>query len=150
MNLIFLDVDGVLNSAKDKFSIELKSKSHMHHLKRVVVEGNASVVISSSWRMSGSLYETLVTKLKNRKIQVIGKTPICGKRGAEIKIWLSLAKKCYMDIDNFVILDDEVHDIQETELINHLVKTDMTIGLQKEDADKAIAILKDKTDIKPV
>ena len=64
MNLIFLDVDGVINSIKHL--IEVYNETHKPHsgysypfdpnclenLKRLVSETNSSLVISSTWRHS--------------------------------------------------------------------------------------------------
>ena len=51
MKVIFLDVDGVLNSAQDGYSIRLKTDSHLKLLQYIVKETGAKIVLSSSWRI---------------------------------------------------------------------------------------------------
>ena len=41
--IIFLDVDGVLNSARDGFSIDLETDIHLKLLKQLVKETNANI-----------------------------------------------------------------------------------------------------------
>lgn len=50
MKVIFLDVDGVLNSAQDGYSIRLKTDSHLKLLQYIVKETGAKIVLSSYYR----------------------------------------------------------------------------------------------------
>lgn len=51
MKIIFLDVDGVLNSVQDGYSIRLRTDSHLKLLQHIVKETGAKIVLSSSWRI---------------------------------------------------------------------------------------------------
>ena len=135
MKVIFLDIDGVLNSIQDKFSWTIETDIHFIRLKRIVEKTGAQIVLSSSWRMGNSGRDIVHKRLQQFSMDFIDVTPIFNgqHRGREIADWLSRH-----EVESFVILDDE-GDMDE--LVNHLVKTDMNIGLQDGDVDKAINLL---------
>ena len=155
--VVFLDVDGVLNSVDDFSSTSPGEISKMtcevfdrplRLLKQIIDETDATVVISSSWRLTLSrkeefsikklsLYDKLILKLNEYRIVPIGITPIFEgeKRGDEIRAWL----KIHPDIINFVILDDD-NDMCEFTKTN-LVQTTYEYGLREEHVKKAIEIL---------
>jgi len=137
MKIIFLDVDGVLNSVQDRFSWTIESDKHLILLACIVRRTNAKIVVSSSWR-NCSLLDTLKKRLNDFSMSIYDKTCCSehGIRGLEIKEWLDN----HNDIESFVILDDEAFDIKE-HFPNNFVQTSMKVGLQKEDAEKCIAIL---------
>ena len=139
MKIIFLDVDGVLNSYKDRFSYILETDYHLELLQRLVEQTGAKLVLSSSWRLGERIDDTLATRLKDFNMKTIGSTPclIDSCRGDEIREWMD---KCKEEIESFVILDDE-SDMAEFTKTN-LVKTNARIGLQEEDILKCIEILK--------
>ena len=139
--IIFLDVDGVLNSAQDGFSVNLETDNHLKLLEQLVKETGADIVLSSSWRMSFgcsfSLSNTLISRLKEHGLSILDITPERedGDRGLEIKEWLDKNPT-----KNILILDDEDFDIANI-FPNNFVKTNNEIGLQKEDVEKGIKIL---------
>lgn len=135
MKIIFLDVDGVLNSEQDLFSWTIESDKYLILLACIVRRTNAKIVISSSWRNCG-LLDTLKKRLNDFSMSIYDKTKDIGERGLEIKDWLD----SHSDVESFVILDDEDFDIQDY-FPDNFVQTSMKIGLQKEDAEKCIAIL---------
>jgi len=137
MKIIFLDVDGVLNSEQDRFSWTIESDKHLILLACIVRRTDAKIVVSSSWR-NCSLLDTLKKRLNDFSMSVFDVTGYNknGIRGLEIKEWLDN----HNDIESFVILDDEVFDIKE-HFPNNFVQTSMEVGLQKEDVEKCIAIL---------
>ena len=51
MGVIFLDIDGVLNSKQDRFSWDIETDIHFIRLKRIVEKTGAQIVLSSSWRI---------------------------------------------------------------------------------------------------
>lgn len=137
MKIIFLDVDGVLNSEQDRFSWTIESDKHLILLACIVRRTDAKIVVSSSWRNCG-LLDTLKTRLNDFSMSIYDKTCYSehGIRGLEIKEWLDN----HSDVESFVILDDEYFDIKSY-FPNNLVKTNTKVGLQKEDVEKCIAIL---------
>ena len=155
--ILFLDIDGVLNSFRFShneerygFADELVEK-----LRKILDKTNAGVVISSSWRKHED-YEpfepmmnwrdVLTRKLgfKMRSDWLLGETPNSdsGKRGLEILAWFDLQPKSFnKNAKNFCIIDDEVGDILPFICKRLIIKVDMRVGLTDEDAEKAIKIL---------
>lgn len=166
MKVIFLDVDGVLNSTEDMMAylertgkksaglyeeVELRA---LKLLKEIVDKTGAEIVVSSSWRYGWTnkhleLGGELLTKLKDRLgdvgLRIIGTTPIlhCTDRGDEIRDWLER----HPEVESFVILDDDSDMCEFTE--TNLVKTTNSRGLREEHVIKAIEIL-NKTEDKNV
>ena len=150
MNIIFLDVDGVLNSRNKLIEIYNKTqKPHsgnnfpfdekcLENLKKLVEETNAKIVITSTWRKYESNMNILITKFKTYDLDkhVIGYTPILDtKREEEIIEYLN-------NLDNninFVIIDD-IRDMGK--LNDKLVVTSPQTGFTEENMKIAIKILK--------
>jgi len=160
MKVIFLDIDGVLNSEASMRDLGIRNRfndnphpMHIKWLNKIIEETGAKVVISSTWRTSGnSLMFNRFLNLLGFKGDVIDKTPdLDTYRGTEIKSWLlSHADKIkkykhsqwYSNkepVESFVILDDN-NDMLELSATN-LVLIDGGDGLQEEHARKAIEIL---------
>lgn len=152
MKIIFLDIDGVLNSANwmlreqesgrdpqwslfNNFDLEAIAV-----LNEVVEKTQAKVVISSSWRIIHPL-EHIVALLKKHdfKGEVIGKTPsrteIHHKRGNEIQEWLD----AHPEAQQFVIIDD---DSDMEHLMPKLVQTTWQDGLKAHHTPKILEQLK--------
>ena len=151
MNIIFLDVDHVLNSTRKLIEVYKKThKSHsgysypfdeicMENLRILVLNTNSRLVITSVWRKEQEGKTILLNELGKYDLDkyVIGYTPILnGKsRGEEIASFLSKLQ-CEA---NFVILDD---DSDMGELLPFLIKTDGKVGLTYENVKEAIIKLK--------
>lgn len=157
MKVIFLDVDGVLNSEVsreqernnfDNWMEHEVSEMHVNNLKKIVDATGAQIVLSSSWRFDhpkatgrdfivDPLMKVLDRKLKAVGLDIIDVTPdLRGKiRGAEIQDWLDR----HSEVERFVILDDDVDmkDEQKPFFVNTTFKN----GLTDELANKAIEIL---------
>lgn len=130
-NIIFLDIDGVLNSDKYFDSIDNKEcmnlvdrlmldidMSKVKLLLEVINKTNAKIVITSSWRRM-KLYPYIKERLISMGLPVVGETLfIEGRRGEEIKSYLLENR-----VSNYCIIDDEVFkDYKELE--DYLVVTD--------------------------
>lgn len=138
MKIIFLDVDGVLNSVQDRFSTKLETRKHILFLRHIVNKTDAEIVLSSSWRICG-LLPKLCRILREYNLRISDITPYIldrASRGREIRAWLD----DHTGVESFVILDDEDFDIVNM-FPDNIVKTNSEVGLQKEDAEKCIAIL---------
>ena len=146
MNIIFLDVDGVLNSVKHlKEEYEKNRRPYsgfeypfdsdcLNNLKYLVEETNSYLVITSTWRKFDIGKSILLNELKKYGLdkRVIGYTDILNtKRGEEIKAYLSKLK----DKVNFIILDDD-SDFEELE--EYLIKTNYKDGLTKDSIEDGI------------
>ena len=126
MKVIFLDVDGVLNS--DEYFEKTKGLNlqeiyqdidveKIKLLKKAVDETGAKVVLTSSWRYTKNAIK-LKELLKEYEIFVDTTPFIENKRGLEIKKWLLDNQ----NVDDFVILDDEIFDSFDEDLLEKLIK----------------------------
>lgn len=129
MKVIFLDIDGVLNSdiwykkqaAQKKASMNLNDhldKEAIRLLNKIITQTNANVVLSSTWRKHYALEEIqAIFDNKGFLGHIIAKTPdLVGMneyftRGNEILKWCkeneALLGKKYVDFKEYVILDDK-------------------------------------------
>jgi hypothetical protein len=154
MKVLFLDIDGVLNSHSFwKRRVELAHSMDdkidplaVQRLNRLTDETGAKIVVSSTWRLPyvwSNQFDMLATNIKNIGItaEVIGMTPDHKKsygRGGEIQAWMTKAWEDGLNIESFVIIDD---DSDMDHLLPFLVKTTFTDGLQEEHIESAIKIL---------
>lgn len=148
MKVIFLDIDGVLNSTRSYlafkgyphgFDKEQRAKFDevaIELVKRLIRVSGAKVVLSSSWR---HIHE-IDAVAKGLDIEIIDRTPSStdGFRGREILVWLD--KNQDKGITHYVILDDET-DFTDEQTENHLVRTDENVGFGYKDYEKAGKIL---------
>lgn len=128
MKVIFLDVDGVLNS--DSYiekqlnnpnkGIESEiDVATIKLLKKAIDATNARIVLASSWRRVRKC-EALEKLFMQYGILLKEKTPyIHGERGLEIKQYL----KEHENIDQYLILDDDVFESFDDELMENLILT---------------------------
>jgi len=144
--IIFLDIDGVLNTPKNMMDaiekgifpkgnipMQTVSKDCVRRLRNIVEITDAKIVISSTWRMTMNAVWRAFAWCGWDNPPIIGKTGVGNSRGMEIEDWL---KK--HPVKNFVIIDDDDSDIHQKE---HLVQTQNEIGLTDEDCQLAINIL---------
>ena len=160
MNIIFLDIDGVLNgynSTSDQFW-KIIRKLHLYKflckfydrmginlfklflLKLLVKKTNSKIVLSSSlrsqWKLPiekcSSTMKSLKRKLKLLHMDIFDITPkIYGaSRGEEIQQWLQ-----ENEVKNFVILDDELFNFDEYFSQNLILtsKNGIIMGYSEED-----------------
>jgi hypothetical protein len=149
--VIFLDIDGVLNSRA--WWRRRPSKEHRPHneldpeavarVQRLVDETGASIVISSTWRL---LYKRLVLQsllsAKGLRTRISGVTPALrsGPRGLEIQRWLDTANlmpEAHRP-QSIVILDD---DSDMEHLAPWHVKTHIDRGLTDWEVERAKEVL---------
>ena len=152
MKVIFLDIDGVLNSIA--FDRERTSEqgnideTRLPLLKQILDETGALIVLSSSWRKhwdkEPSLCDNLGAEINSifaiYDIAIYDKTPQLqsNDRAEEIRLWLSQNEM----VKNFAILDD-ISFGWGSDLQEHLVKTNCRIGRGLEDrhVQKAISVI---------
>lgn len=111
MNLVFLDIDGVLNNLGSVLGLGNPSKHFdpvsVALVDRLCREGNASIVISSSWRRGKPKpLADEIAKAGGRALvdRIIGETPYLGRRRGEEVLQFLLE---WEGSGNFVILDDD-------------------------------------------
>ena len=154
MKVIFVDVDGVLNSddfidsVKGSQDIDIKT---IRLLKNAVNETGAKIVMATSFRYTKSFLKVQEMLLQNGIL--FDKTPfIDNERGKEIKQYLAEHK----DIEDYILLDDVIFPDFDDELLEHLIKMDDTNsrgigkGLQEKDVEEIIRRFGRKKDFKDI
>ena len=151
MKVIFLDMDGVLNSDEyfDKIKgLDIKGIEYdvdiekVKLLKEAIKATGAKVVVTASARYA--LVGKLLIQLLHEQQILVDLTPyLNNKRGIEIKQWLSE----HPETEDFVILDDEIFDSYDEELMKKLIKIsngngiNFGEGLKPKDIEQVIARL---------
>lgn len=154
MKVIFVDVDGVLNSddfidsVKGSQDIDIKT---IRLLKNAVNETGAKIVMDTSFRYTKSFLKVQEMLLQNGIL--FDKTPfIDNERGKEIKQYLAEHKY----IEDYILLDDVIFPDFDDELLEHLIKMDDTNsrgigkGLQEKDVEEIIRRFGRKKDFKDI
>ena len=113
MRVIFLDVDGVLNSTKTikKFGFDFIDPFLVALVARIVRETEAKIVLSSTWRLESKDKELVDQALAQHGLELIGQTPHIQRpfeegnwvrRHEEIQAWLD-----ENPTSKFAIIDDD-------------------------------------------
>ena len=164
MKIIFLDIDGVLNTKnymiknhervlrfysdyreryKNNFKLHVDrlmldiDYEKLNILRDIVEKKNAKIVIISSWKSLG-VYDEVAKRLIEMGIPIIDKTDdgIDG-RGHGIYRYLNTH-----NVIDYVILDDDIFSDYDENLLRHLVKTSFyTDGLTDKHAKKLIKMM---------
>ncbi|WP_166237763.1 HAD domain-containing protein [Paenibacillus turpanensis] len=158
MRIIFLDIDGVINTVRnlqfqgagadtrpDQIRLD---PLPLLSLKEMIEVTNAYIVVTSSWRKkreTSRLWKVFMKAMEEAGLQsrVIGVTPELDKpeesaeRWQEIQLWLEQNKR--LKIKGIVILDDQesMGDYTKT----HFVHCDPYDGLTKPLMKKAVQVL---------
>lgn len=155
MRIIFLDIDGVLNSWASFYKITTKKLQLLNDL---IEQTGAKIVISSSWRIGSNNVKEFLDKNFSKSIfrldtfkditnqecisnifynNTIDLIDTFGpSRGDEIKRWLDNHSD---DVESYVILDDDTDVLDEQ--LEHLVQTDTYFGLTDREIHLATLIL---------
>ncbi len=162
LNVVFLDIDGVLNSNFwfENNEIELSNGTlidieKVKLLSFLIKKTNAKIILHSGWRFWFDCNlkplrveaEKLVDMLKSEGIKIDGVTPDLTTeeirktkkfslvKAEEILLWLSE----HENVQNWVVIDDL--DLNNKEIEKLQIKTDPTLGLTTDDIKKAERIL---------
>lgn len=152
LRLIFLDIDGVLNSERNIRKLQMEQLPYrdeygplfdpeaVDNLRQIIDNTGAKIVITSSWRYLFGFVELKEIWEKRRlpgKLHGITSMVSFGTRGDEIQEYLQGAiGSCAND---YVILDDECDF--EGQLLEHYVKVNPQKGITDCNAMEAIDIL---------
>lgn len=144
MKIVFLDIDGVLNSTRTcvahggyPFDFDEKDMAQFDHTAIALVRGivnaaGAQVVLSSAWRITHPFADVA----KAFEMPIIDRTPsLCSCRGDEIKHWLD----AHPEVECYAIIDDSGDML--TEQKPFFVQTDMHEGFLWRDAEKLAELL---------
>lgn len=155
MKVIFLDFDGVLNSADFRESVadyysEFIDESRMPLLRKLVELTGAEIVLTTTWRHHWFKDNTDCNNDTEKINKIFGKygLQIYNKTGSynenrnfEISMFL-----CCNNVENYVIIDDVDFNWSE-ENRRHFVKTDDSgQGLDEKSVRQAVEILGLKSD----
>lgn len=146
MNLIFLDIDGVLNCqlfyeeqqrGVGSYIENQICRERVSWLNSLCKDCEARVVISSTWRMGRTVEEIREIFLEvGATFDIIDKTPVLRDegyvRGNEIQLWIEknierITGLSYFDFHTYAIIDDD-SDMLYTQR-NNLFLTDSYAGL---------------------
>ena len=158
-NVLFLDVDGVLNSGPWLMLETQKSKDFhrrtdmdidamsldpeaVARLQRIVDATGAKIVLSSSWRYMYQPKKFMELLRAHGFVgDLIGATPLSEEvpgrkcRGDEVAMWLK--EYSFLKIKKFVILDD---DEKFGDLEHRLVRTSFECGLTDSNVESVISL----------
>ena len=152
MKVIFLDIDGVLNSEEwDRYvqsftygarfnSCYLLSQEMILRLQNVVFQTNAEIVLTSSWRTDEQAMCALTRQLSLYHLSIRDSTlySTYNTRADDINEWL----RNNPNVHSYVIVDDYDDGFSNDEvLVAHFVQTNYFQGLTSEEAEKIVKIL---------
>jgi hypothetical protein len=138
MKVVFLDIDGVLNTSK---LIRSFGGDHIDPVltalfARIVKETDSKIVLSSTWRIETRNKLLVEAALAQHGLELFGSTPVIKRewpewtqRRDEISAWLE-----GNEVDKFAIIDD----FPDAEIEGSFFQTDEKIGLTAEMAEKVI------------
>lgn len=147
-NIIFLDIDGVLNTVESLSNNVGIMPEKVLLLQNIASRTNASIVISSDWKHSFTLLE--ISKILYCAglvgIEILGFTPndshLDSLRGENVDGYLE-----EYDYDNYVILDDlSEHNFYDHQIEN-LVVTDERMGLTYNSVEIAVGVLRGRKNV---
>lgn len=145
-SVIFLDIDGVLNTEPqlpaDQHGPEHLNPELIGRLQSLVASTGAKIVVSSSWRHKFSAEEIgqmLASGYPGLDAAVIDATAGDGEesRGQRILDWL----QAHPDVGPYVILDDSPMGNGQDQVGSHWVQVDPRTGLTDENIQAAETIL---------
>ena len=110
MKIIFLDVDGVLNTANliETMGINAIGDHFLERLDKIISETGAEIVLSSTWRLIPNAKNVLEDKLSSKGMFLLDSTVELRKnfspepRSKEIAEWLIR----HPEVEKFAIIDD--------------------------------------------
>lgn len=149
MKVIFLDIDGVLNTVRSakwrserfdylfslkytrKTRFDFEAVANLNELTRLT---GAKIVLTSAWRSSSVRHAQELLREQGVEAQVVGVTPEVQNRelncryvgrGREIRVWMRENGRRF-GLTNYLILDDDKDFLKFQK--PHFVKTDYEIG----------------------
>jgi hypothetical protein len=134
MKILFLDIDGVLNTHKSigQFGVDFIDRAMVILVARIVQVTGAKIVLSSTWRVDDKDRALVVRELAQHGLELHDCTPVLaiGDRCDEIAAWLSNNSH----VQRFAILDDW----PDAEISGSFFRTNENTGLTHEIAENVI------------
>ena len=162
MKVLFLDIDGVLNSNfwNETHQMEISDgilvdEEKVKLLSEILRTTQAKIVFHSGWKYWYNVdlhplrYEAanLLSILEKYGLKIYDKTPDLATyeikinkkfsliKAAEILLWL----EAHNDVNSYIVLDDL--DLHNDVILQHQIKTDSSVGLSEENVIQAIDML---------
>jgi hypothetical protein len=142
MKVLFLDIDGVLNTPKmlGRFGIDFVDNILVALVARIVNETDCKIVLSSTWRIDQKDRMVAVRELAQYGLEIHSDTPVITRSGGwesggsvrraeEIQAWLD-----QNPVERFAILDD----MQDACIEGSFFRTDENRGLTVQIAEQVI------------
>lgn len=157
ISLIFLDIDGVINTRKNEldhikrkqsicsYKIKLPERN-IQNLKRIIdSDPNCKIILSSNWRLGGKEgddMKNLCRQLSKYDISIYDTTVLNNFNGRGLQIYSYLAKfyACNGYIPPYIILDDNISDIVKYHK-GHIIYCDPYHGLDEKGVNISISLL---------
>lgn len=135
MKIIFLDVDGVLNTISDYrlYGPDFINMLAVSRLSKIIKATNSKIVVSSNWRLEEKSRKILHQALGKYNLEIYDYTVRRSKKSQEIKIWLD-----ENEIIKFAIIDDDPRASLEA---SSFFKINEEFGLTEDKADEIIRYL---------
>ena len=174
MKVLFLDIDGVLNShdwwmRRPKQDPPIRTGEHtrisehqldpvaVERLNRVIARTGAVICVSSTWRIgSEEHWRDTRFRLRHRdlKARIVGRTPNLSGRIPGGLLYSAVRRgleiQAWLDknpqVTRIAIVDD---DSDMAHLMDRLVKTSMELGLLDEHVERLVAMLGEETGDQP-
>ena len=155
MKVIFLDIDGVLNCKTSRSRCQKYvgiDDDKLSVLKEITNATGAGIVLVSTWKncwqkhkkdkfKQDGLANYLDKKFKKCGLEICDKTAD-SRDGVYFSRGESILDFIYRNnVTGYVILDDVQFDYDGCDLTDNFVKTDLALGLTRENAARAIEIL---------
>ncbi len=146
MKVLFLDVDGVLNTSGSRGL----HYSLLSRLKSIIEQTDCKIIISSNWRLYDKYLKYLYAHMSNIGIDVekvvLGGTSYFGTdlRLFEILHCLDQMYIHQYEVDNWCILDDlnlYRQNVRNIDLENHFVRSNHLKGLSSHNVSDCVTIL---------
>jgi len=147
VRVVFLDVDGVLNSkvTREKETLNENQTAGidaglLENIGKVLKETKAKVVVSSTWREEPEKLQELTNALESQGGEIIGVTANLEGRGDrvdEIRKWLM--DNISLMVEKWIVIDDlDLSRMNPALQSDHFVHTDDNIGLDATMTTEAI------------
>jgi len=139
--VIFLDIDGVLHPVQVTREYQLFRRDKMSLLRYLVQQSNASIVLSSAWRLAPRTAQIANQQLVRHGMDTyIDKTAdhgYGGKRSAEILEWVNKYQP-----SAWIAIDDIDLACGEPRMMPHFIHTNPSIGLTAEQCELGLRMLR--------
>ena len=139
--IIFLDIDGVLNTSYSRQKNKIIDEFRIAYLSEIIKLTKAKIILTSTWRYNldhtflgfkatNNSTKTLLCILKKHKIKIYDILPDTpnDQRALDIANYVK-----NNGINRFLILDDEVFDYEHYNLQHHLLLTTFN-GINEEES----------------